>query len=64
MEKNSFWQRLAIDFTIKQDQIGSKAASQDQLTTNLNYFKSNQFPIKTKRFQIQEISNPSDFQSE
>ena len=46
---------------IKQDQIWSEAASQDQLTTQLNYFKSDQFPIKTKRFQIQMISNPSDF---
>ena len=46
-----------IKFPIKQDQIWSKAASQGQLATKQNYFKS------TKQFQIQVISNPSDFKS-
>ena len=49
-----FLGKVAIPF--QQDQIKSNAASQDQLTTKLNYFKSNPFPIKTKRFQIQVIS--------
>ena len=40
------------DYIPKQDQIWSKAASQDQLPTKLNFFKSKQM-----------ISNPSDFKS-
>ena len=31
------------------------------LTTKLSFFKSNHFPIKSKWFQVQLISNPSDF---
>ena len=62
-KQHVYFERICILVSYKQDQKWPKAASQDQLTTKLNYFKSNQFLIQIKRFQIQVISNPSVFKS-